>query len=147
MKDHQLITPADDTEWRAYHDIRRRVLFEARGQFGVYQEDRPDERAVGNHPKLLLYGGEPIGVVRIDVDAITAICRRVAIRPDVQRLGHGRVLLSLVQQFARDKGCGLLASYVAPDAVGFYERCGFTVDRERTSGSSGGEAVFMTKGL
>ena len=147
MKDHELITPTDEIAWRAYHDIRRLVLFEARGQFGVYQEDRPDERAAGNHPKLLLYRGEPVGVVRVDVDARTASCRRVAIRQDVQRLGHGRVLLSLVEQFARDKGCGRLASCVAPDAVGFYDRCGFTVDTERTSGSCGGKAVFMTKRL
>jgi GNAT superfamily N-acetyltransferase len=142
-----LITPTDAAEWRAYHDIRRHVLFEARGQIGVYQEDHPDERALGNHPKLLLYRGEPIGVARIDVDATMATCRRVAIRSDVQRLGHGRVLLSLVEQFARDNGCGRLASYVAPEAVGFYERCGFTVEGDRTVGASRRESVLMTKRL
>jgi len=147
MKDYELVTPTDEAEWRAYHDIRRRVLFEARGQSGVYREDGPDERAPGNHPKLLLYCGEPVGVVRIDVDATTAICRRVAIRSDVQRLGHGRVLLSLVQQFARENGCERLASHVAPDAVEFYERCGFIVEGDRTVGSSGREPVFMTKRL
>src|SRR5688572_5914 len=102
MQDHTLITPTEEIERRAYHDIRRRVLFEARGLFGVYQEGRPDETAIGHYPKLLLYRGDPVGVVRIDVDGTTAICRRVAIRADVQRLGHGRVLLSLVQQFARE---------------------------------------------
>jgi GNAT superfamily N-acetyltransferase len=147
MQDHELVTPTGDIQQRAYHDIRRQVLFEARGQFGVYQDDRPDERAPGNHPKLLLYRGEPIGVVRIDVDATTALCRRVAIRMDVQGRGHGRVLLSLVQQFARDKGCVRLAAHVAPDAVEFYQRCGFTVDDDRTIESSQGGAVFMTKRL
>jgi GNAT superfamily N-acetyltransferase len=147
MNDHELVTPTDGVEWRAYHDIRRRVLFEARGQFGVYQEDHPDERAPGNHPKLLLYRGEPVGVVRIDLDRTTAICRRVAIRPDVQRRGHGRMLLTLAQQFARGKGCGQLSSFVAPDAVGFYERCGFTVDLGPTIGSAGRRSVFMTKSL
>ena len=147
MKDHGLITPTDGAQWRAYHDIRRRVLFEARGQFGVYQEDHPSERAIGNHPKLLLYRGDPVGVVRIDVEATTAMCRRVAIRSDVQRLGHGRVLLSLVQEFARDNSCRQMASYVAPDAVEFYERCGFTVDTEGSIAPSGGKSVFMTKRL
>lgn len=32
MMDHELVTPTSVVEWRAYHDIRRRVLFEARGQ-------------------------------------------------------------------------------------------------------------------
>ena len=144
--EHALITPTNRAEWRAYHDIRRRVLFEARGQFGVYQEDHPGENAPGNHPKLLRYRDEAIGVVRIDVDGVTAICRRVAIRSDVQGSGHGRVLLSLVQQFAQEQGCTRLTSHGAPDAVEFYERCGFTVDRDETE-SSGGESVFMTKRL
>jgi GNAT superfamily N-acetyltransferase len=147
MKDYELLAPTGEAAWRAYHDIRRAVLFEARGQFGVYQEDRPDERAPGNHPQLLLHRGEPVGVVRIDVSGDTAICRRVAIRSDLQRLGHGRALLTLVQQFARDKGCARLASHVAPDAVGFYERCGFTVDTADSIGPSGRDAVFMTKRL
>lgn len=147
MKDHELITPAGVDAWRAYHDIRRRVLFEARGQFGVYREDGPDEKAPGNHPKLLLFRGDPIGVVRIDVDATTAICRRVAVRADVQRLGHGRALLSLVEEFARDNGCERLASHVAPDAVGFYERCGFTVDGGAAHGIGDRKSVLMTKRL
>ena len=119
MKDYELITPASGAEWRAYHDIRRQVLFEARGQFGVYQEDRPDETSPGHHPKLLRYRGEPVGVVLIDVDLTTAICRRVAILSDVQMLGHGRVLLSLVQQIASDNGCAPLASHEAPEALEF----------------------------
>jgi len=147
MKEHELVTPTDAAEWRAYHDIRRRVLFEARGLFGVYDEQHPDESALGNHPKLLLYRGDPIGVVRIDIDATTAIFRRVAVRSDVQRLGHGRALLSLAQQFAQDSGCGRLASYVAPDAVEFYRRFGFTVEKDRVIGPSGRESVFMTKRL
>jgi GNAT superfamily N-acetyltransferase len=147
MTHHELITPTDDAEWRAYHDIRRQVLFEARGQFGVYQEDHPDEWAPGNHPKLLLHRGDPVGVVRIDINAAIAIVRRMAIRADVQRLGHGHALLSLVQQFARDQGCGQLASYVAPHAVGFYERCGFNVSGPPTSETSRRESVFMTKRL
>jgi RimJ/RimL family protein N-acetyltransferase len=57
------------------------------------------------------------------------------------------MLLTLVQQFARDKGCERLASFVAPEAVEFYERCGFTVDADRTIGSSGRQSVFMTKDL
>jgi hypothetical protein len=52
---------------RVYHDIRREVLFEARGQFGVYNENHPDDVAAGNHAKLLLHRGHPVGVIRIDV--------------------------------------------------------------------------------
>jgi GNAT superfamily N-acetyltransferase len=146
MEGHELITPSDPVEWRAYHDIRRRVLFEARGQIGVYDENRPDERGPGHHSKLLLYRGDPVGVVRIDIDRTTATCRRVAVRSDVQRLGHGRALLTLAQRFAQDSGCVRLVSFVAADAVEFYRRCGFTIGRDIT-GAAGHEPVYMTKPL
>ena len=146
MEGHELVTPSDPAHWRVYHDIRRRVLFEARGQFGVYDENRPDEKAPGHHPKLLLYRGDPIGVVRIDIDATTAIFRRVAVRSDVQRLGHGRAMLMLAQRFAQVSGCVRLVSHVAIDAVEFYQRCGFTIGRE-SSGGSARESVYMSKAL
>jgi GNAT superfamily N-acetyltransferase len=129
MTDYELVSPSDAVTWRAFHDIRREVLFEARGQVGVYDDNHPEDRAPGHFPKLLLFRGEPVGVVRVDVDGPTALIRRVAVRSDAQRRGHGRVLLSLVEDFARQNGCRRLASHVAVDAVNFYERCGFTIVR------------------
>lgn len=123
---YELRTPSSTEEWQAYHSIRRRVLFENRGQFGVYDENHPDEHSKGNHPLLLLLDGEAIGVIRVDINGNQAIFRRVAIREDLQRAGHGRVLLALAESFAQEKGCLHIWSDVAPDAVGFYERCGYT---------------------
>jgi uncharacterized protein YndB with AHSA1/START domain len=60
---HELVTPTNDNEWKAHHDIRRQVLFEARGQFGVYDENHPDEKAPGHHPRVLNYGGDTVGTV------------------------------------------------------------------------------------
>jgi GNAT superfamily N-acetyltransferase len=141
MSQYDLVTPADADSWRTYHDIRRRVLFEARGQFGVYDDSRPDENAPGHHAKLLLEDGKPIGVVRIDIDGPQAVLRRVAICEDAQRRGHGRALVALAEHFAGGHGCRRLASHVAPDAVGFYEKCGFTVERLES------ESVLMSKPL
>src|SRR5262245_66330679 len=101
----ELRTPSSTEEWQAYHSIRRKVLFENRGRFGVYDENHPDEHRKGNHPLLLLLDGEAIGVIRIDINGDQAIFRRVAIREDLQRAGHGRVLLTLAESFAQEKGC------------------------------------------
>ena len=106
--DYVLVSPVEARDWASYHDIRRRVLFEARGQFGVYDESHPDERAKGHFPKLLLHRDEPVGVVRIDVVGTDAMLRRVAVRGDVQRRGHGRVLMALAEQFARSRQCDRL---------------------------------------
>ncbi len=123
---YELKTPSSTEEWQAYHGIRRKVLFENRGQFGVYDENHPDERREGNHPLLLLLDGGAIGVIRVDIKCNQAILRRVAIREDLQRAGHGRVLLTLAESFPQSKGCNHIWSDVAPDAVGFYKRCGYT---------------------
>src|SRR5262245_39193415 len=96
---HDLRTPKSEEEWRACHAIRRKVLFENRGKAEVYSEDHPDDRKPGNHPLVLVYEGEIIGVLRIDVSGSVAMLRRVAIRDDLQRLGHGRVLLRLAEAF------------------------------------------------
>ena len=131
---HDLRTPRDDEEWRAFHAIRRKVLFENRGKSEAYDENHPDDRKLGNHPLLLLYRDEIIGVLRIDISARVdasgrvAMLRRVAIRDDLQRLGHGRVLLRLAEEFAKAEGCDEMRSNAAVEAVGFYERCGYTRD-------------------
>jgi GNAT superfamily N-acetyltransferase len=141
---YELVSPADSDTWQAYHDIRRVVLFEARGRVGVYDEHHPDDSTPGHYPKLLLHDQKPVGVIRIDIHRHTAILRRVAIRAEAQRKGHGRVMLSLAQDFAANRGCRRLTSSVAPDAVGFYEKCGFVIDSQ--SPMSRG-SILMTKHL
>ena len=73
----------------------------------------------------LVSAGDVIGVIRIDISANVAWLRRVAIREDLQRVGHGRVLLRLVEAFAKVEGCNEVRSNAAVEAVGFYERCGY----------------------
>lgn len=125
---HELRSPRTDEEWRAFHAIRRKVLFENRGKTETYTEDHPDDAKPGNHPLIFLYQGVVIGVIRVDVNGTTAWFRRVAVREDVQRLGHGRVLLELAEAFAESQRCTEVRSNAAVEALGFYERCGFTRD-------------------
>ena len=141
---HLLRAPETPDDWHQYHTIRRRVLWERRGKFGSYDENHPDEYKVGNYPLLLTCREAVIGVVRIDVDGATATLRRVAIREDIQRSGHGRVLLALAEAFALRHGCNHLYSFVSPDAVDFYSKCGFHRDSARPANS---EHVPMEKFL
>jgi GNAT superfamily N-acetyltransferase len=124
---YELRAPSSTEEWEAYHGIRRKVLFENRGRIGVYDKNHPDESREGNYPLILLLDGEAIGVIRVDINGKQAIFRRVAVREDLQRAGHGRALLALAESFARTMGRHQIWSDVAPDAVGFYERCGYTL--------------------
>jgi GNAT superfamily N-acetyltransferase len=125
---HALRTPRNDAEWRAFHAIRRKVLFENRGKTEAYNENHPDDSKPGNYPLVLVFGDEVIGVLRLDIAGSVAWLRRVAIRDDLQRAGHGRILLRLAEVFAAEHGCSEIQSNAAVEAVGFYERCGYTRD-------------------
>ncbi len=132
-------------QWNSYQDIRRRVLFEYRGRFGVYNANYPEEHRSGHYPCLLLLRGRTVGTIRIDVSGHAATFRGVAIDSKCQGQGHGCVLLAMAEAFSISKGCTEVFSHVAPDAVGFYEKCGF-----RGAGNDrwiAGESVRMKKPL
>jgi GNAT superfamily N-acetyltransferase len=123
----ELRAPETDEEWRAFHGIRRKVLFENRGK-SDYLENHPDDSKIGNYPLVLISQGDIIGVIRVDVRESEAWLRRVAIREDLQRQGHGRALLRLAENFALKKNCTEVRTNAAVESVGFYERCGYMRD-------------------
>ena len=126
--EHELRAPRSDEEWATFHAIRRKVLFENRGKGESYIENHPDDFETGHHPLILFYKGLVVAVIRVEVCEKVAWFRRVAIREDLQRLGHGRVLLRLAEAFAKAEGCNEVRSNAAVEAVGFYERCGYSRD-------------------
>ena len=117
-------------QWRDYHDLRRIVLFESRGRYGVYDDTHPDEHAPGNYPMLLYQGDVAVGAIRIDLlpDHETGIFRRVAIQKDWQRQGLGRTLMEQAEAFALSHGCPIFVANVARDAIGFYLKLGYQFD-------------------
>jgi GNAT superfamily N-acetyltransferase len=140
---HSLQAPRSNEQWDAYHAIRRVVRFERRGLIGVYDPAHPDETRPGHHALLLWYEREPIGTIRIDIAGDEAVFRRVAIREDLQRRGHGRRLLALAEGFSRTHGASRVRSHVDPGAIAFYERCGF----RRVGDPGADEALVMVKTL
>lgn len=126
MIEHELRPPVTSEEWHAFHTIRRTVLFENRGKLETYNDNHPDDFKAGHHPLILVHKNVVIGVIRVDVEGTVAWFRRVAIREDVQRSGHGRMLLRLAEAFAKAAGCNEIRSNAAVEAVEFYTRCGYT---------------------
>nr|WP_245486998.1 bifunctional NUDIX hydrolase family protein/GNAT family N-acetyltransferase [Rhizobium ruizarguesonis] len=122
--DLSLAESADDQS--AYHRLRRTVLFEARGQYD-YVPDGPEEIKEQNLSLLFKLDGQAIGTVRLDQKPDgRAIVRLVAIAPDLQRRGHGTAVLERVERLALSLGIRDLLVHSAPDAVGFYQKFGFS---------------------
>jgi GNAT superfamily N-acetyltransferase len=113
-------------EWSAYHAIRRDAIFTALLPGLAYDEHDPDEFERGHLPHMLVRDGEVIGTVRIDlIGDIQAGLRLIAIRRDLQRQGHGSVLLRLAEQAARAFGRTEIVINAHPTSLTFYLANGY----------------------
>jgi N-acetylglutamate synthase-like GNAT family acetyltransferase len=123
---YELVDVREPADWTAYHAIRRQELFEARGRYGVYDENYPGEREPNMYQLLLKFDGRSIGTTRLDVRADgTAIFRLVTITADAQGQGHGRMLSTLVEERARQHGTHTLYVNAARTAHGYYLAMGW----------------------
>jgi GNAT superfamily N-acetyltransferase len=139
----ELRPPAGPEDWAAYHDIRKHILFDARGAGDAYDAAHPDESKPGNHPLLFKIGGKAVGVVRIDLDPPNARLRRMAVDTPYQRQGHGRRMIEEIVSFCGEAGMHRILSAVAPDAVGFYEKCGFETLSEPDDGAVSMQRILV----
>jgi N-acetylglutamate synthase-like GNAT family acetyltransferase len=127
--DYQLVEVKERGDWVAYHSIRRRELFEAKGRSN-YNPHHPDEFAPHHHCLLLKYKGVGIGTTRLDVyESTEGVLRLVAITKSLQGKGRGWTLLKMVGELAQQKHCiTKLLVNADPSAVGFYRKQGFQED-------------------
>jgi len=122
----QLLQVQDEESWRAYHLIRRQVLYELRGKSG-YDDMHPDEFRLGHFPLLFHQDGTPVGTVRLDPRKETTVgkVRLVAVLPQYQRQGLGTAMMNELENFAAAKGIRQLCVHAAPDAIAFYRKLGW----------------------
>jgi GNAT superfamily N-acetyltransferase len=123
---HRLRPVRSPREWNAYHAIRRDAIFAALLPGQDYDERDPDEFAPGHFPHVLVYDSEIVGTVRIDlIDERVAGLRLIGVRGDLQRQGHGRVLLRLAEQTARAFGKTEIVINAHPSSLAFYLANGY----------------------
>src|SRR5258708_12748635 len=113
-------------EWSVYHAIRRDAIFSVLLPGQAYDDDAPDEFQHRHLPHALIRDGEIIGTVRIDlVGEAQAGLRLIAIRRDLQRQGHGSVLLRLAEHAARGLGRTEIVINAHPTSLSFYLANGY----------------------
>jgi GNAT superfamily N-acetyltransferase len=113
-------------EWKAYHTIRREAIFDLLLPGQAYDEHDEDEFKPAQLPHLLFRNEEAVGTVRIDlIDSKRAGLRLIAIRKDLQRRGHGAILLELAEQTAAASGRTEVVINSHPAALGFYLSNGY----------------------
>ena len=120
------------------------LIFEAFGPFrdeytpGAFEYTTPRAGAIGlrfdEGPMwVATIGEEPVGTVSGLPEDERFYIRSMAIRPTVQRVGIGQMLLEELETFAREAGFKklyLYTTFVLPGAKQLYEKNGFYVLRE-----------------
>jgi GNAT superfamily N-acetyltransferase len=120
--EHYTLQPVrSPREWAAYHAIRRDAIFTPLLPDQAYDEHDADEFEPGHLPHVLVRDGEVVGTVRIDlIGDSRAGLRLIGIRSDLQRQGHGGVLLRLAEQAARALGRTEVVINAHPTSLTFY---------------------------
>lgn len=122
-------------EWAAYHAIRRDAIFAPLLPGQAYNEHDGDEFKPGHLPHVLVWGGEIVGTVRIDlIDRAQAGLRLIGIRPDLQRRGHGVALLALAERVVRALGRSEVVINSHPTSLTFYLANGYREGAWRDAG-------------
>ncbi len=63
----------------------------------------------------------------VEENSQTARLRQMAVLNDLQGKGIGRALMSFAENIARDRGYKILSMHARKNAIGFYEKMGYTV--------------------
>jgi GNAT superfamily N-acetyltransferase len=123
---YQLRPVQSPQDWSAYHAIRRDAIFAPLLPGQIYDADDADELKPGNLPHVLICDGRVVGTARIDlIDDTRAGLRLIGIRTDLQRQGHGAVLLALAEEAARALGRTEVSINAHPTSLMFYLANGY----------------------
>jgi len=126
FKHYALRPPQSSEDWSAYHAIRRDAIFTPLLPLQDYDEHDADEFKPGHLPHLLVRNGEIIGTVRIDlIDPTQAGLRLIGIRNDLQRQGHGAILLQLAEKAAHAFGRTMVVINAHSTSLTFYLANGY----------------------
>lgn len=104
--------------------LRRRVFIEEQG---VPEADELDGTDAGAIHLLAALAGRPIGTARLKIAGDTGKIGRVCVLPGARGTGLGRALvLAAVDRLSAEPGVTTAKLSAQADAVGFYEKLGFT---------------------
>lgn len=107
------------------------------------------EQAVQEHLIDLLYSSNHLaGLIETIPCAVHLLIENVAVSPDSQGYGYGRMLMEHAENLARSLGLGTLKLYtnkMFAENIMFYQQLDYLIDREEPF--RGGSTVYMSKHL
>jgi excinuclease ABC subunit C len=118
-----------DEEWKIYHAIRKKELFERHHPEIEYNRNHPDDQKAQNMPVVFYEKDQIIGAARLDKLSKTRLCLRTfAILESRQGQGLGTLANALVEAHALEHGFKSLVLNARPEAKAFYQKLGYETD-------------------
>ena len=119
--------PSTAQEWEQYYNLRFTVLREPWGQLKgsevLKDEDQADHAMIVDSET-----DEIVGVARMQTNTPTqGQVRCVAVSPDVQGKGVGKLLMKYLEDVAKEKGIKEIVLDARENAVKFYQSIGYAI--------------------
>ena len=119
-------TPTTHDDFKAYYALRYKVLSEPWGQPKGTEKD--DYEPISEHFMAVNEKDEVVGVVKLyEKDKDVGHISHLAVSPEYQRKGIGRLLLEAVEQRARARGFRTLGTMARVTATAYFEKNGFRI--------------------
>jgi N-acetylglutamate synthase-like GNAT family acetyltransferase len=139
-------TPTTHDDFKAYYALRYKVLSEPWGYPKGTEKD--DYEPISEHFMAVNEKDEVVGVVKLyEKDADVGHISHLAVAPEYQRKGIGRLLLETVEQRARARGFHTLGTMARATAPGYFEKYGFRIVGMPTPHIGTTHFVWMEKEL
>ena len=139
-------TPTTHDNFKAYYALRYKVLSEPWGDPKGTEKD--DYEPISEHFMAVNEKEEVVGVVKLyKKDEEAGHVSHLAVDPEYQRQGIGRLLLEAVEQRARARGFRTLGTMARATATVYFEKYGFRIVGMSTPHIGTTPFVWMEKEL
>jgi N-acetylglutamate synthase-like GNAT family acetyltransferase len=139
-------TPKSHDDFKAYYALRYKVLSEPWGDPKGTEKD--DYEPISEHFMAVDEKDEIVGVVKLYArDEEVGYISHLAVDPEHQRKGIGRLLLEAVEQRSRERGFRTLGTMARATATAYFEKYGFRIAGMPTLHIGTTPLVWMEKEL
>ncbi|HTA61491.1 MAG TPA: GNAT family N-acetyltransferase [Bacteroidia bacterium] len=120
--------PSTTHDFEIYYQLRYQVLRKPWGQPLGSELDETDNTSIHAFIKA---GGKAIACARLHwVDNITSQIRYMAVHPDYQGRGLGKLVINYLEEISKQNNRLEIILHARENAVDFYKNCGYTINEK-----------------
>jgi ribosomal protein S18 acetylase RimI-like enzyme len=125
---YKIITPVSDADFNKYYRLRWELLRKPWAQQPGSEIDELEEKSI--HRMAVIYN-EVIAVGRLHfIDDTTAQIRYMAVSKAFEKQGIGKAVYSALEEVAHKNNISLIVLNARENAIGFYEKLGFSITKK-----------------